>query len=102
MTVVLDPHRWLELRRFRSLYESGAMSLRDIAKETGLHRAGDRRRLTLVHITLYLVVHSNEYGDSSGRRPVIAIRRHLRETVRCLLPDRLQPLMRYVRISSMS
>lgn len=36
--MVLDPHRWLELRRFRSLYESGAMSLREIAKETGLNR----------------------------------------------------------------
>lgn len=36
--MVLDPHRWLELRRFRSLYESGAMSLREIAKETGLYR----------------------------------------------------------------
>jgi transposase len=34
----LDPHRWLELRRFRGLYESGAMSLREIAKETGLNR----------------------------------------------------------------
>jgi transposase len=34
----LDPHRWLELRRFRPLYESGAMSLREIAKETGLNR----------------------------------------------------------------
>jgi transposase len=38
LTVVLDPHRWLELRRFRPLYESGAMSLREIAKETGLNR----------------------------------------------------------------
>ncbi|MET9915340.1 IS21 family transposase [Streptomyces sp. NPDC006476] len=36
--MVLDPHRWLELRRFRGLYESGAMSLREIAKETGLNR----------------------------------------------------------------
>ncbi|TDU73559.1 IS21 family transposase [Streptomyces sp. KS 21] len=36
--MVLDPHRWLELRRFRPLYESGAMSLREIAKETGLNR----------------------------------------------------------------
>jgi len=36
--VVLEPHRWLELRRFRPLYESGAMSLREIAKETGLNR----------------------------------------------------------------
>ncbi|WP_438829318.1 IS21 family transposase [Streptomyces sp. HUAS TT20] len=34
----MDPHRWLELRRFRGLYESGAMSLREIAKETGLNR----------------------------------------------------------------
>ncbi|MEU5773457.1 IS21 family transposase [Streptomyces venezuelae] len=36
--MVLDPQRWLELRRFRGLYESGAMSLREIAKETGLNR----------------------------------------------------------------
>lgn len=36
--MVLDPHRWLELRRFRALHESGAMSLREIAKETGLNR----------------------------------------------------------------
>ncbi|MET7666423.1 IS21 family transposase [Streptomyces sp. NPDC005463] len=36
--MVLDPHRWLELRRFRGLYESGAMSLRQITKETGLNR----------------------------------------------------------------
>lgn len=36
--MVLDPHRWLELRRFRSLYESGAMSLSEIAKATGLNR----------------------------------------------------------------
>lgn len=36
--MVLDPHRWLELRRFRGLYESGVMSLREIAKETGLNR----------------------------------------------------------------
>ncbi|MGV9566036.1 helix-turn-helix domain-containing protein [Streptomyces sp. NPDC003480] len=36
--MVLNPHRWLELRRFRPLYESGAMSLREIAKETGLNR----------------------------------------------------------------
>ncbi|MEU0120059.1 IS21 family transposase [Streptomyces bobili] len=36
--MVLEPHRWLELRRFRPLYESGAMSLREIATETGLNR----------------------------------------------------------------
>ena len=36
--MVLDPRRWLELRRFRPLYESGAISLREIAKETGLNR----------------------------------------------------------------
>ncbi|MFG1682938.1 IS21 family transposase [Nonomuraea sp. NPDC049269] len=34
----MDPHRWLELRRFRSLNESGAMSLREIAAATGLNR----------------------------------------------------------------
>lgn len=36
--VVLDPNRWLEVRRFRGLYESGAMSLRQVARETGLNR----------------------------------------------------------------
>jgi transposase len=35
--VVLDPQRWLELRRFRGLVESGAMSLTEVAKETGLN-----------------------------------------------------------------
>jgi transposase len=33
----LDPQRWLELRRFRGLVESGAMSLSEVAKETGLN-----------------------------------------------------------------
>ncbi|MFE2515530.1 IS21 family transposase [Streptomyces mirabilis] len=46
LTVVLDPHRWLELRRFRSLYEVGAMSLREIAKETGLNRRTVSKYLT--------------------------------------------------------
>ena len=36
--VVLDPQRWLELRRFRALVESGAVSLTEVAKETGLDR----------------------------------------------------------------
>ncbi|WEO92778.1 IS21 family transposase [Streptomyces sp. FXJ1.172] len=35
--MVLDPQRWLELRRFRGLVESGAMSLTEVAKETGLN-----------------------------------------------------------------
>jgi len=35
--VVLDPERWLELRRFRGLVESGAMSVSEVAKETGLN-----------------------------------------------------------------
>jgi DNA-binding phage protein len=35
--VVLDPQRWLELRRFRGLVESGAMNLSEVAKETGLN-----------------------------------------------------------------
>ncbi|MEW2043568.1 IS21 family transposase [Streptomyces sp. NPDC005529] len=44
--MVLDPHRWLELRRFRGLYESGAMSLSEIAKETGLNRRTARKYLS--------------------------------------------------------
>ncbi|WP_269857126.1 hypothetical protein [Streptomyces sp. RPT161] len=40
LTVVLDPHRWLELRRFRPLYESGAMSLREIGSSTGVLASG--------------------------------------------------------------
>jgi transposase len=35
--MVLDPQRRLELRRFRGLVESGAMSLPEVAKETGLN-----------------------------------------------------------------
>lgn len=33
--MVLDPQRWLELRR--GLVESGAMSLSEVSKETGLN-----------------------------------------------------------------
>ncbi len=44
--MVLDPHRWLELRRFRGLLESGAMSLSEISKETGLNRRTVRKYLT--------------------------------------------------------
>lgn len=44
--MVLDPHRWLELRRFRGLYESGAISLSEIAKETGLNRRTVRKYLS--------------------------------------------------------
>ncbi|WP_452176593.1 IS21 family transposase [Kitasatospora saccharophila] len=43
--MVLDPHRWLELRRFRGLHESGVMSLSEIAKETGLNRRTVRKYL---------------------------------------------------------
>lgn len=35
--MVLDPQRWWELRRFRGLVESGAMSVSEVAKETGLN-----------------------------------------------------------------
>ncbi|CAM5610553.1 transposase [Streptomyces spiroverticillatus] len=35
--MVLEPQRWLELRRFRGLVESGAMSVSEVAKETGLN-----------------------------------------------------------------
>ncbi|SFY45353.1 IS21 family transposase (plasmid) [Streptomyces atratus] len=34
--MLLEPERWLELRRFRSLYEAGA-SISEIARETGLN-----------------------------------------------------------------
>jgi transposase len=44
--VVLDPHRWLELRRFRGLYEAGAISLSEIARETGLNRRTVRKYLS--------------------------------------------------------
>ncbi|MFF1595749.1 IS21 family transposase [Streptomyces sp. NPDC058286] len=44
--MVLDPHRWLELRRFRGLLESGAMSLSEIARETGLDRKTVRKYLS--------------------------------------------------------
>jgi hypothetical protein len=43
--VVLDPHRWLGLRQFRPLYESGAMNLREIARETGLNVVVANNRL---------------------------------------------------------
>jgi probable addiction module antidote protein len=35
--MVLDPQRWLELRRFRALREAGA-TVSEIARETGLGR----------------------------------------------------------------
>ncbi|WP_442813353.1 hypothetical protein [Streptomyces sp. NBC_01244] len=44
--MVLDPQRWMELRRFRGLFESGAMSLSEIAKETGLNRRTVGKYLT--------------------------------------------------------
>jgi len=44
--VVLDPRRWSELRRFRGLLESGAMSLSEIARETGLDRKTVRKYLS--------------------------------------------------------
>ncbi len=44
--MVLDPHRWLELRRFRGLLESGAMILSEIARETGLDRKTVRKYLS--------------------------------------------------------
>ncbi|MEV3856958.1 IS21 family transposase [Streptomyces sp. NPDC050095] len=44
--MVLDPRRWSELRRFRGLLESGAMSLSEIARETGLDRKTVRKYLS--------------------------------------------------------
>jgi hypothetical protein len=43
--VILDEERWAELRRFRGLHESGAMSISAIARETGLHRQTVRKYL---------------------------------------------------------
>lgn len=44
--MVLDSHRWLELRRFRGLLDAGAMSLSEIARETGLDRKTVRKYLS--------------------------------------------------------
>ncbi|MGY5006938.1 hypothetical protein ACWCY6_02420 [Streptomyces sp. 900105755] len=44
--VVLDPERWLELRRFRALVESGAVTLTEVARETGLDRKTVRKYLS--------------------------------------------------------
>lgn len=44
--MVLDQHRWLELRRFRGLVETGAMSLSEVSKETGLNRRTVRKYLS--------------------------------------------------------
>ncbi|MFF7250059.1 IS21 family transposase [Embleya sp. NPDC008237] len=43
--MVLDSERWLELRRFRALRESG-MSISEIARETGLNRRTVRKYLS--------------------------------------------------------
>ncbi|MFD9474068.1 hypothetical protein [Streptomyces goshikiensis] len=43
--MVLDPQRWLEVRRFRVLHQSGAMSISEIARETGLNRRTVRKYL---------------------------------------------------------
>lgn len=45
--MVLDFHRWLELRRFRGLVESGAMSWSGIVRETGLDREAVRTCLSV-------------------------------------------------------
>jgi predicted transcriptional regulator len=44
--MVLDPQRWLEFRRFRALFESGAVTLTEVAKETGLNRKTVRKYLS--------------------------------------------------------
>ena len=72
--MVLDPHRWLELRRFRGLYESGAMSQREIAKETGLNRRT---------VTKYL----------SGEAPVAPPKRTAEEGQHRRVVDEVAPLI---------
>jgi transposase len=44
--VILNEERWVELRRFRALHASGAMSVSEIARETGLHRQTVRKYLS--------------------------------------------------------
>lgn len=44
--MLLDAERWLELRRFRGLLESGALSVSEIARETGLDRKTVRKYLS--------------------------------------------------------
>lgn len=44
--MLLDSERWLELRRFRGLLESGALRLSEIARETGLDRKTVRKYLS--------------------------------------------------------
>jgi DNA invertase Pin-like site-specific DNA recombinase len=41
--VILDEARWAELRGFRGLHASGALSVSEIARETGLHRRTVRK-----------------------------------------------------------
>lgn len=63
--MVLDPHRWLELRRFRSLVESGAISLSEVAWETGLDRKTVRK-----YLSLGLPHRGGCCGSSGTARPV--------------------------------
>ncbi|MEV5321718.1 IS21 family transposase [Streptomyces sp. NPDC052687] len=72
--MVLDPHRWLELRRYRGLYESGAISLSEIAKETGLNRRTVRKYL-------------------SGQAPVAPPRRAANGRPRKRVVDEVAPLI---------
>jgi transposase len=44
--MVLDPHRWAELRRFRGLLASGAMSVSEIVRVTGVDRKTVRKYLS--------------------------------------------------------
>ncbi|WP_147264799.1 helix-turn-helix domain-containing protein, partial [Streptomyces sp. NBRC 110611] len=44
--MLLDEDRWADLRRFRGLYQCGAMSISAIARETGLHRSTVRKYLS--------------------------------------------------------
>ncbi|MCX4538276.1 IS21 family transposase [Streptomyces sp. NBC_01669] len=44
--MILNEERWAELRRFRALHASGAMSVSEIARETGLHRQTVRKYLS--------------------------------------------------------
>jgi transposase len=64
--VVLDSERWLELRRFRALLESGA-SVSEIARETGLNRRTVKKYLSQEG----LVSVPRRVAQASGRPPAL-------------------------------
>lgn len=72
--MVLDPQCWLELRRFRALVESGAVSLTEVARETGLDRKTVRKYLSSTAPSAYFtslddMVRHLKSAEAAGRLP---------------------------------